>query len=131
MNMKESVYQEAKKRVKKKKKFRNDLSSFIIWGGAMLFINIFITRGYMWSLWVIFFWGLGVLKQAFDVYGFPFSNSDDWEEEEIQKEMKRIKRLGDGSEKNVFEDEGKNEEVLMEQEESGSRKSKWDEDELV
>jgi len=128
--MNQSIYEEAKDRVKKKKKFRSDLSSYIVWGGAMLFINLFITRGYMWSLWVIFFWGLGVLKQAFDVYGFPFSGADDWEEKEIQKEVERIKRLGDGSERQTFENNNEPE-IIRESSETNSKKSKWNEEDLV
>lgn len=125
--MNKHIYQEAKNRVKKKKKFRDNLSSFIVWGGAMLFINLFITRGYMWSLWVIFFWGLSVLKEAFDIYGLPGGNSEDWEEREIQKEMERIKRLGDGSERAVFEED----DIIEEKESVNPPNTKWNEDDLV
>jgi hypothetical protein len=125
--MNKHIYEEAKNRVKKKKKFRDNLSSFIVWGGAMLFINLFITRGYMWSLWVIFFWGLSVLKEAFDIYGLPGGNSEDWEEREIEKEMERIKRLGDGSERAVFEED----DLLEEKESVKPPSTKWNEDDLV
>jgi hypothetical protein len=125
--MNKHIYEEAKNRVKKKKKFRDNLSSFIVWGGAMLFINLFITRGYMWSLWVIFFWGLSVLKEAFDIYGLPGGNSEDWEEREIEKEMERIKRLGDGSERAVFEED----DLLEENESVKPPSTKWNEDDLV
>jgi len=93
----------------------------------MLFINLFITRGYMWSLWVIFFWGLSVLKEAFDIYGLPGGNSEDWEEREIEKEMERIKRLGDGSERAVFEED----DLLEEKESVKPPSTKWNEDDLV
>ncbi|NBC24417.1 MAG: histidine kinase [Bacteroidetes bacterium] len=114
--MSEDVYEEAKKRVKKKKDFHSDLMSYLTWSGIFLFINLFITRGYLWSLWVIGFWGIAILQKAISVYGTPFS-SEDWEKKEIEKEMKRLR-------KNDFPKQKQKENEV-------STDKKWDDDELV
>jgi len=89
--MSEDIYEEAKRRVKKKKDFHSDLTNYLVWSAILLFINLFVTRGYFWSFWVIGFWGLSMLRKAFSVYGTPFS-SEDWEQKEIEKEMNRLKK---------------------------------------
>jgi hypothetical protein len=114
--MSEDVYEEAKKRVKRKKSFHSDLTNYLTWSAIFLFINLFVTRGYFWSLWVIGFWGLNILKKAYEVYGTPFS-SPDWEQKEIEKEMKRLQ-------KNDFP---KKKETSPNQ----NADKKWNDDELV
>ena len=114
--MSEDIYEEAKKRVEKKKKFHSDLSSYLIWSAILLFINFFITRGYLWSLWVIGFWGLGIFQKSIKVYGSPFS-SPDWEEKEIEKEMRRLSKSDFPKKKEKTEVE--------------NDEKKWNDDELV
>lgn len=125
--MEKDIYQKAREKVKEKKKFNKDLSAFLIWGSALFLINIFIARGYMWSLWVIFFWGLAILKQAIDVYGFQFGEKD-WEEKEIQKEIERMKRLEEGSDSNDFPRQA---ESPVHKEEEDAEERSWDEKDLV
>jgi len=114
--MSEDVYEEAKKRVKKKKDFHSNLTSYLTWSAVLLFINLFVTRGYFWSLWVIGFWGLSILQKAISVYGSPFS-SPDWEQREIEKEMERLRK----------QDFPKKKEKQHNKEED----KKWNDDELV
>jgi hypothetical protein len=89
--MSNDIYEEAKKRVKKKKDFHSDLTNYLTWSAVLLLINVFVTRGYFWSLWVIGFWGLSILGKAISVYGTPFS-SEDWERKEMEKEIRRLKK---------------------------------------
>lgn len=125
--MEKDIYQKAREKVKEKKKFNKNLSSFLVWSVALFLINIFVARGYMWSLWVIFFWGLAILKQAIDVYGFPFGGND-WEEKEIEKEMERMKSLEEGSERNDFP---RRAESPVNKEEENAQERNWDEKDLV
>ena len=130
--MDRDIYEKAKEKVKKKKKFHKSLSNFLITGTILFFINVFIARGYMWSLWVIFFWGLAILKEAIDVYGFPFGSSN-WEEQEIEKEMKRMKELGEGNTKSEFPEPEKDYPPIQEErnrDETRSGKG-WNEKDLV
>lgn len=125
--MEKDIYKKAKERVKKKKAFHKQLTSFFVWGVVLLFINVFWARGYFWSLWVILFWGLAVLKQAVDVYGLPWK-SEDWEEKEIQKEVKRMKNLDKGQDKSDFPEMKQKEEEKSEEE---SPDKSWNDRDLV
>ncbi len=122
--MSQDLYEKAKKRVENKKEFRKDLSSFIKWTAILLLINIFVTRGYFWSLWVIGFWGIAIAKKAYDVYGSPFDNPD-WEKKEIEKEMKRLRKLDQSSDSDFPKKKTKSKES------SSEPKNNWDDDEFV
>lgn len=92
--MNKHQYKAARKRVKKKKEFyKNFLSWMVICSGLMIF-NALNYRGHWWAIYPFIGWGMGVLFQAFDVFGFP-GYSNDWEERELEKEMTRLE-MGQG-----------------------------------
>jgi|GEM_PF-713034 hypothetical protein len=122
--MSQDLYEKAKERVKNKKEFRKEFSSFLQWTAILLLINVFVTRGYFWSFWVIGFWGIAILKKAYDVYGSPFDNPD-WEKKEIEKEMKRLKNLDQKSQSDFPDKKPKSKEAPSES------PNQWDEDEFV
>jgi hypothetical protein len=48
-------------------------------------------------LMVIFFWGIGLVFHYADVYGIPgLEKDEDWEEREMEKELRRMERLESG-----------------------------------
>jgi hypothetical protein len=128
--MDKEIVEKAKKRVKEKKEFNKQLTSFLVWGAALVFINLFWARGYMWSFWVILFWGLAVVKKGVDVYGFPFGGKD-WEEKEIQKEIERMKRLGDGSSTEELPDLKEEKKEKEKREKDVQERPSWDDKDLV
>lgn len=83
------IIEKAHKRVKDKKDFYSHLTSYIITISFLLFINIFTAPGYLWVVWPAMGWGIGL---AFHAFGIFFTNDDDWEEKELQKEIERLKR---------------------------------------
>lgn len=95
--MDDHQYKAARKRVKKKKEFyQNFISWLVICTGLMIF-NALNYRGHWWAIYPFIGWGMGVLFQAFDVFGFP-GYSNDWEERELDKEITRMemRRRKDG-----------------------------------
>ena len=75
---------EAQKRVKKIKKFYKDLAS---WAGTSVFliaIDLFISGGITWSKWPVFFWGIVLVMQVFEVIRLQRMDKN-WEERMLKK----------------------------------------------
>lgn len=45
-------------------------------------------RGYFWPLWIIVFWGIGLVVHCLSVFVFH----GNWEQKEVEKEVQRIKK---------------------------------------
>jgi len=79
------AYQEAKKRVKRKKKFYKELMSYVATSLFLVFVNVFTSPGYLWCLWAIVPWGFGMV-----IRGIKIATSDktsSWEQNQIRKEL--------------------------------------------
>jgi hypothetical protein len=83
------------KRVKRRVKFYESLRGYLItnvilWGiWALSGPNL--GGGVPWPAFVTFFWGIGIVKDAFDV-GILGSNLEDIQEAELQREVERERR---------------------------------------
>ncbi|MBR9921276.1 MAG: 2TM domain-containing protein [Bacteroidetes bacterium] len=84
-------YEEARKRVKEKKQFFRALFSWIFTSIFLFVINIMTSPGFLWALFPFVGWGIGIAIKGFEVFGYPGMSSD-WEEEEIEREMRRMDR---------------------------------------
>jgi len=102
----QEIYKKAKKRVKAKKIFYVHFGVFLA-TSAFLFIINFLTKtdGVIWWAAIptagwgigivahyVSVFGIGIVSQLFASFGFGEPVDDDWEEQELQKEMKRLKR---------------------------------------
>jgi len=88
--MNEQQYAMARKRVKKKKEFYKNFLTWLLVSNALLLFNALNYHGHWWAIYPFLGWGLGVLFQALDVFGFP-GYGNDWEERELEKEVTRLK----------------------------------------
>jgi len=90
--MEEQYFNLAKKRVQKKKRFFNHLKSFII-VNAIMSIIVAIDGDPFGFLPATLFWGMGLAFHYVRVFGIPGTNilTPEWEDEEISKEMERMK----------------------------------------
>ncbi len=88
------IYLEAQRRVRQKAKFFKHLYTYVIVVGIMFFLTLFRGRPFAF-IPVALFWGIAVLFHYLKVFGIPGSGilSQEWEEEEIQKEIRRMKGL--------------------------------------
>lgn len=85
------LYAEARRRVEEKAKFYKQFYFFIAFSSFFLFLALRSKRFFL--LVPVLFWGIAILAKYLKVFGLPGSGilSRDWEEQEIQKEMDRLK----------------------------------------
>jgi len=79
-------YIEAQKRVRKIKRFYKGLAS---WAGTSIFmlaLNFFTTGGLTWAKYPIFFWGISLFIQAFEVIRLQ-RHDKDWEKRQLEKQL--------------------------------------------
>lgn len=76
----------ALKHLKKRRDFHAHLLVYLLVNGALVAIW-FLTMpgGFFWPVFPIFFWGIGVVMNAWDVY---FAR--DFDEADIEREMKHM-----------------------------------------
>lgn len=79
------AYEEARKRVKQKKKFFKELSVFVPVAIGMLFLNLSSSPNHIWFLWAIGPWGLTLFARGIAIA--LKSKSGNWEEREMRKEL--------------------------------------------
>lgn len=89
--MEKDNYQLARRRVKKRKGFYAHLAVYIIVNTFIFAVN-FLENPWSWEIGPALPWGIGLAFHYLGVFGFPGSGilSKEWEEAEIQKEMKRL-----------------------------------------
>ena len=85
-------YRRARKRVEEKKKFYKHLSTYVIMSGFFFVLNMVTSPGAWWWYWPVLGWGIGIANQYFRVFGWPGSGigSTEWEDQEMEKEMRRM-----------------------------------------
>jgi hypothetical protein len=87
----EEIREIATKRVRAKKGFYSHLIAYVIVNLMLVAIWYFTGHGYFWPMWVILFWGIGLIFNAVAA----FSKHDiSWETKEIDKEVEKIKKSG-------------------------------------
>ncbi len=81
----------AQRRVAAKRGFFSHLITYIIINAMLVVIWAINGGGYMWFLWVVGGWGVAIIFHFLGVFVFSKEGSD-WEQNEIRKEIDRIKR---------------------------------------
>lgn len=72
---------EARKQVKKEKAFYGSLATYVVTMSMLAALNLF-TGGYLWFIWPLFGWGIGIVSQAVGAFGMPGMGG--WEEKRVQ-----------------------------------------------
>ncbi|MBQ2653862.1 MAG: 2TM domain-containing protein [Methanobrevibacter sp.] len=86
MNLRE----EAEKRVDAKIKFKENLYKYLIVNTIIAIICIVFLHGFSLLLAVMFFWGIAVLNDFFDVYSFDDLFGYNYRERKIQEELSKM-----------------------------------------
>jgi 2TM domain len=89
------------RRVKRRYKFYRDLAAFastnvLLWG-IYLISNGGRSSGVPWPLWVTFFWGIGIVREAWEIFGssrFSDANYEAEVQREIARERERLYGAG-------------------------------------
>ncbi len=127
--MESDKYEKAKKRVKKKKEFREHLKSFIVVNAIMLGMGWMYGFFNAWQT-VIFFWGIGLVFHYVEAYGIPgLGNDEDWEKKEMEKELRSLENSG--AQKRTRQEEREPDESLDLNSPRPIERKNYDEEDLV
>ena len=63
--------EQARKRVEKEKGFYAGLATYVVVISGLAAVNLLTSPGYLWFLWPMFGWGIGVASHAASVFGMP------------------------------------------------------------
>lgn len=80
---------EARRYVKRVKRFYNHLGVYAVIILFLFLINIMTSPGYLWFFWPALGWGVGVAMQAVRVFGVQGLLGKDWERRQVEKRLKR------------------------------------------
>ncbi|QBN20201.1 2TM domain-containing protein [Flavobacterium nackdongense] len=85
--LEEERYYNARKRVEEIKGFYGNLIAYVTVNVGLLVINLVTSPAYLWFLWPLLWWGIGVVIHGLKVFNYmPFFNKD-WEEKKIKEFM--------------------------------------------
>ena len=73
---------EARTQVAKEKKFYASLATYAVVMAGLAVLNLLTSPGYLWVVWPLLGWGLGVASQAAKTFGMPGMRG--WEERRLQ-----------------------------------------------
>lgn len=91
--MNDSLRKIAEDRVERKIKFKRNLFSYIVVNVILAAVNFMFTPDYWWFLWVLFFWGIGVLVDFLKAYLLvDIYDSEEYRERKIQEEMEKLRK---------------------------------------
>lgn len=82
----EDLRDEALQRLKKRQDFRAHVLVYTLVNGLVFTIWALTGAGFPWPLIVMGFWGVGLIMNAYDVYG-----RKPIREEQIQREIERLR----------------------------------------
>lgn len=87
----QSELDRAKKRVKAKKAFYQHLMSYAIVNSFLFILNMITSPGYLWFVFPMLGWGVGLAFHYVDVFGIPGFDilSKEWEDREIERELRQ------------------------------------------
>ena len=80
-------YHRAKKQVEKIKGFYTHLIVYLLVMAVLIFLNLKYTPGYLWFLWTMVSWGIGLLFHAAIIYNVFSFMGKDWEQRKIKEFM--------------------------------------------
>ena len=77
-------YEQARKRVERKRKFRGDLVAYVAINTFLIGAWVATGRGYFWPGWILAGWGLFLVLDAWNLfYRHPVTDAD------IERELRR------------------------------------------
>ena len=84
----DEIYEQASQKVRERKRFYRDLTTYLIVNAVLVVIWALTGRGYPWFLWPLGIWGVFVLGHGLRIFVF----GDGSDRQEIEKEVEKIKR---------------------------------------
>lgn len=82
-------YYQARKKVKEIRDFYEHLAVFILVSIGLIAVNLITSPGYLWFVWWLQGWGIGVVIHALYVFKItPFFNKE-WEQKKINEILEK------------------------------------------
>lgn len=78
----------AERRVNAKLGFRSHLFAYLLVNAGLVLLNLVTSPGYLWCLWVVSGWGVGLIAHGLAVYGGGDADRDRM----IEAELTRLRR---------------------------------------
>ena len=88
------IIKKAKKRVQEKKDFYGHLISYVSVISFLAMVNILTSPDFFWFLFPAGGWGIGLAIHYFSVFGIFDVGNKDWEDKQLEKEIKRLQKKG-------------------------------------
>ena len=85
----QEAYQRAKKRVEAKMGFYMHLAVYIGVNILLIIINLITSPHYLWFIWPLFGWGIGVFFHGMSIFVFSGRKFKEIKERMIEKEIKK------------------------------------------
>ena len=85
------LYNRAQERVDEKIKFFRHLFSYVVVVSLLFLVNIICTPEYLGVLWVIFFWGIGIIFDFLKLFVIYEKFDDRYRDKMIEKEIFKMK----------------------------------------
>jgi len=85
----QEAYQRAKKRVEAKMGFYIHLAVYIGVNILLIIINLITSPQYLWFVWPLFGWGIGVFFHGMSIFVFSGRKFKGIKERMIEKEIKK------------------------------------------
>ena len=82
--------QTARKMAKAKVEFKIHLINYIAVNSLLAIINLTLTPGYIWFIWPLLGWGIGIILHALRVYFFGTTSI---KERMIERELKKLNQV--------------------------------------
>ena len=89
---KDTLYQQAHRWVLQLKGFYSHLASFVLVNAGLVVIKLLLTPSYLWFVWQLFGWDIGVLSHAAGLFRPLRLFSRDWEERKIREYLENAQR---------------------------------------
>lgn len=82
----------AEKRVDEKLAFFRHFVIYLLVNGALFVFNLLVSPQYLWFLFVVGGWGIGIVAHFVSVFVLGAGAIERWRRKEIEKETERLRR---------------------------------------
>lgn len=90
--MSEYIYEKAEKRANEKIDFFKHLYSYLVVNFILFALNFLTSPNDWWFLWVVLFWGIGLISHFLRVYVIGEKFLGGYREKMVEKEMENIRK---------------------------------------